>query len=265
MTAIRIEEKIFEKKREKGIGIIPYICAWDPDLSTTEKILWEFAELDLPCVELGFPFSDPVADGPTIQKAIVRALHNNPTFEAYLEFVENLNERGYPLPILCMTYYNILFKYGLKRVIEDSVKARLSGFIIPDLPLEESDAWINEIKKIPFSQRPATVFLVTPVTPISRVKRIAARSSGFLYYVSVAGITGARDKLPPDIVQNLKKIKSSINLPLGVGFGISKKEHIELLSPYADAVIIGSAIVKLIEKEKAPWKPIRTFLKSLMS
>ncbi len=254
-------EKLIRVKKEKGeVPFIPYITCWDPDLETTEAILWELAEVEPACIELGFPFSDPVADGPTIQKAVVRALKNKPSFDAFFEFIEKLNQKGYSVPLVCMTYYNIVYRYGLENTVKSALDSGLSGFIIADLPIEEARPWL----KVNKGKGLATIFLSAPTSSEERIKKIARCSSGFLYYVSLTGVTGARDKLPEDVVVRLELVKKLSSVPVGVGFGVSKKEHVEMLSPYADAIIIGSAIVKIVEEKgkKAP-NEIKRFLQAL--
>ncbi len=255
-----VERKIKKTKEKVGTSLVPYITCWDPDLETTGAILWEMAEEEPACIELGFPFSDPVADGPTIQKAVVRALKNKPSLEEFFEFVNDLNSKGYPVPLLCMTYYNIIYRYGLERAVEDAVSSGLAGFIIPDLPVEEAKPWLKANK----GKGLATVFLSAPTSSEERIKKIARASKGFLYYVSLTGITGARDKLPEDVVERLKLVKSLSRVPVAIGFGISKPEHVRLLNPHADALVVGSAIVKIVEeKGKNSPKDVRNFLKYL--
>ncbi|MCD6489108.1 MAG: tryptophan synthase subunit alpha, partial [Thermodesulfobacterium sp.] len=260
MKGAKYTQKSIERLKEKGeIPLIPYLTCWDPDLETTEAILWELVEIEPACIELGFPFSDPVADGPTIQKAVVRALKHRPTFEEFFEFIEKLNHKGYPVPLVCMTYYNIIYRFGLENTVEKALKAGLSGFIIADLPIEEAGSWL----KVNKGKGLATIFLATPTSSEKRIKKIAKVCSGFIYYVSLTGVTGARDKLPENVINRLKLVKKLSSVPVGVGFGVSKKEHVKMLAPYADAIIIGSAIVKIIEekKKKAP-KEIKKFLQS---
>ncbi len=255
-----IESLIKEKKRKGKSPLIPYITCWDPDLEVTEAILWELAEIEPACIELGFPFSDPVADGPTIQKAVVRALKNNPTFEEFFEFVEKLNQKEYPVPLVCMTYYNIIYRFGLEKTVKNALDSGLSGFIIADLPIEEATPWLKANR----GKGLATIFLTAPTSSEERIKKIAKVSSGFLYYVSLTGVTGERDKLPEDVITRLQLVKKLSPVPVAVGFGVSKKEHINMLSPYADAIIIGSAIVKIIEeKGKSAPREIKKFLKAL--
>ncbi len=256
-----LENRILASKKKGKTGFIPYITCWDPDLQTTEAILWEMAELEPVCIELGFPFSDPVADGPTIQKAVVRALKNQPTLEEFFEFVGKLRTRGFDIPLVCMTYYNIFFRFGLEKSAKFARDYGLNGFIVPDLPIEEADPWIKVNRK----KGIATVFLAAPTSSEDRIRRISRVSTGFLYYVSLTGITGARDKLPEDVVERLKLVKKLSEVPVAIGFGISKPEHVRLLAPYSDALVVGSALVRLVEESPAEApKKIKRLLKSLI-
>lgn len=247
------------KKKEK-IALIPYITAFDPNKKATLEFLKYIAEAEPLCIELGFPFSDPVADGPTIQKAMVRALQNSPTFEEYLDVVSHFKNKYPHIPVLSMTYYNIIFRYGLEKAIKDALSAKLDGFIIPDLPLEEAEPWLKLIRKTPL----AHIFLAAPTSDERRIKKLAKSTRGFLYYVSLTGVTGAREELPPDLKERLLNIKKWINVPLAVGFGISKPEHVFKLQPYVDAIVVGSALVRIIEENKVrAGKDLYKFLKTL--
>jgi len=259
-SAKLIEKRIREIKQSEKIAFIPYITCWDPDLETTEKILWELSKENPACIELGFPFSDPVADGPTIQKAIIRALKHKPSLSDFFSFVSYLKKKNFPVPILCMTYYNIIYRYNPEKAVEDALTHGVDGFIIPDLPIEEAKPWLT----ITRNSGLATVFLATPASPDERIKKIAKVSKGFLYYVSVTGITGERKNLPSELVDRLKRVKQLVKIPIGVGFGISSPSHVKLLAPYTDAVIIGSALVKLVENygKEAPIK-IKEFIQTL--
>lgn len=255
-----IEKRIKSFNKRGKIALIPYITAFDPDKSATFEFLKYIAEAEPACIELGFPFSDPVADGPTIQKAVVRALKNNPSFEEYLELVSQFKKSFPDIPIVCMTYYNIIYRYGLERTISEAFTSGLDGFIIPDLPMEEAGPWLRINK----GRGLGTIFLAAPTSGLERIKKMARLSKGFLYYVSLTGITGARDKLPEDLTLRLKNIRSLIKIPLAVGFGISRQEHVKMLSPYADALIVGSALVSIIEKEgKKAGPALKEFLLTL--
>ncbi len=255
-----IQERIKKLNSQGKISLIPYITGFDPEKKTTLEFLRYLAETEPACIELGFPFSDPVADGPIIQKAMVRALKNKPTVEEYFELVSEFKREFPEIPLICMTYYNIIYRFSLERIVEEALKAKLDGFIIPDLPIEEARDWV----KVNQGKGLATIFLAAPTSSLERIKKISRFSKGFLYYVSLTGITGVRDRLPEDLVLRLTQIKSLINIPLAVGFGISKVDHIRLLKPYAEALVIGSALVRIIEKEGALAGPfLKDFLLSL--
>lgn len=255
-----IERRIREQNAKNEVSLIPYITAYDPDKASTLEFLRYLAETEPASIELGFPFSDPVADGPTIQKAVVRALKNLPTFEDYLDLVHQFKTEFPQIPLLCMTYYNIVYRFGLERAVNEALKAGLDGFIIPDLPIEEARPWL----KVNRGKGLATVFLAAPTSSPERIKKIARYTRGFLYYVSLTGITGARDRLPEDLVSRLETIRGLIRVPLAVGFGISKREHVTLLKPYASSLVIGSALVNIIEKEGKKAGPhLRAFLLEL--
>lgn len=255
-----IEKRIKSFNQKGKVALIPYITAFDPEKKVTLEFLEYIAETDPACIELGFPFSDPVADGPTIQKAVVRALRNNPTFEEYLELVFQFKKNYPDIPVICMTYYNIIYRFGLERAVFRALDSGLDGFIIPDLPMEEAGPWL----KVNKGKGLATIFLAAPTSGTERIIKLSRLSKGFLYYVSLTGITGVRDKLPEDLTSRLKNIRSLIKIPLAVGFGISSPDHVKMLFPYADALIVGSALVSIIEKEGKKAGPLlKNFLLSL--
>jgi len=255
-----IERRLQEFKALEKVSLIPYITAFDPKGKTTLDFLRYLADAEPACIELGFPFSDPVADGPTIQKAMVRALKNRPTFEDYLELVSTFKKEFPQIPLLCMTYYNILYRFGLERTFVEALKVRLDGFIIPDLPMEEA----GPLLKTGRGKGLAVVFLAAPTSTEERIKKMAKLSRGFLYYVSLTGITGARSTLPEDLAQRLKRVRSFLKIPLAVGFGISRAEHVRMLRPYCEALVVGSALVNLIEKEgKKAGPSLKKFLLNL--
>ncbi len=260
--AEKVRQAIEEANRKARAALIPYLCAWDPDLETTRALLWALAEAGASVVELGFPFSDPLADGPTIQAATQRALRHQPSLEDFLEFVAGLYAEDYPLPIVVMGYYNPFFRFGLKRFAREAREAGLCGAIIPDLPLEEARPWLREARR----RGLASVMLVAPTTPAERLERIAQVSTGFLYYVSVTGITGARDRLPEDLALRLDLCREVSPVPVAVGFGIARPEQVKMLAPHAEAIVVGSALVKIVEAEgsRAPEK-VKRFVKDLVS
>src|SRR5690606_8457599 len=189
--------------------------------------------------ELGIPYSDPIADGPVIQASYTRALSNKVRLEGILGMLANTT-RQLPAPIVTMVSYAIVYRHGLERYCADAKAAGVAGLIVPDLPVEESPPLATICRNMNLS----LIQLVTPTTPRDRALRICETSSGFVYYVSVAGITGERTELPPDLVDNVGWLRSKTNLPICIGFGISTPEHVKLLSPVADGLIVGSALVR---------------------
>ena len=251
--------KGLKKKRKKAF--IVYITAGDPNLGTTEKLITGLEKSGVDLVEIGIPFSDPLADGPTIQKASQRALAKGANLKNILKMARSLRKKV-KLPLVFMTYYNLVAHYGLSSFVRDSVKAGVDGLIVPDLPPEEASALISAAQKHNF----ATIFLAAPTSTKDRLKNIAAKSKGFIYYVSLTGVTGARKKLPQDIVKNVKSLKRITKKPVCIGFGISNPEQARKLARLADGVIVGSAVIKIIEKnigKKDLHKKVSAFVKSL--
>ncbi len=244
MNRIKKVFKALEKKGQRAL--IPFITAGDPDLETTKQLIFTIEKSGGDILELGIPFSDPLADGPTIQTSSQRALKNEINLDKILALVKEVRPK-IKIPIVLMSYYNPLFKFGLEKLADYSKKIGVDGFIIPDLPVEESSHWI----KIAHLKKLDTIFLVAPTTPLSRARKIAQKTTGFIYYVSLTGVTGARKELPEDLIENLKKLREMTKKPIAVGFGISSPAHIRMLSPYADGLIVGSAIVHLIENAKS--------------
>jgi tryptophan synthase alpha chain len=238
----RIQNTFKGLKQKNEAAMIPFITAGDPFTDLTEELAVAMAENGADILELGMPFSDPLADGPVIQAASLRGLEAGMNTHNYLKLVQNIRRQS-QIPLVFMGYYNMVYQYGLKAFAEDAVSAGLDGAIIPDLPIEEADEWIAVARRAGLD----TIFLAAPTTPMERIERIAQRSRGFLYYVSVTGITGARQELPAELAQNLAMARKHAKLPVAVGFGISRPQQVAMLSQVADGVIVGSAIVRLIE------------------
>lgn len=239
----RIDRKFDELRQKQKKAFIPYICFGDPNISTTKNLVIELANGGADIIELGFPFSDPLADGRTIQKASQRALKNKITLKKYLDTVEDLRKKT-DLPLVIMSYYNPIFKYGEKKFVKKAHNAGLDGAIIPDLPPEEAQDLINLTKTYNFH----LIFLASPTSSDYRLKLIAEKSCGFIYYVSSTGVTGAREKLPFKIKQDVEKIKKLTTKPVCVGFGVSKNSHIKQINRFADGVVVGSAIIDVIDE-----------------
>ncbi|MDD3374612.1 MAG: tryptophan synthase subunit alpha [Candidatus Omnitrophica bacterium] len=241
----RIDQKFKSLSKQKKKAFIAFITAGDPNLKTTEELVLAFEKSGVDIVELGVPFSDPLADGPTIQEASYRALKNKVSIIKILDSVKRIRKVS-EIPICLMTYYNPVFHFGDTKFVAQAKAAGVDGVIIPDLPPEEASELIQEARKKDFS----TIFFLSPTTKKERISIIEKASSGFIYYVSIAGVTGARKALPKNLKENLKKIKRSIKKPLCVGFGISNAQQAKEISKCCDGVIVGSAIIKEIIKNK---------------
>ena len=239
----RISEK-FEELRQKGEGaLIAFVTAGDPKPELTPKIV-EVLSKHAGLVELGLPFSDPIADGPTIQGATDRALRAGTTPETILEIVREIRNSN-EVPLVVLTYYNPVFKMGVENFVRRFTEAGADGFIIPDLPVEEAEEMLRAVRKHGVDLIP----LVAPTSTPERLERICEASSGFLYAVSLLGVTGAREKLSDLVGPLIAGVRKFSRVPVAVGFGISKPEHVaELMRCGADGAIVGSAFVNLIAK-----------------
>ena len=241
----RIDKKFKELKGRGKKAFIAYITAGDPDLPMTRKIVLALEGSGADIIELGIPFSDPVADGPTIQAASQRALAGKVSLKKIFAMVKSLR-RATRIPLVFMTYYNPVFKFGPAQFFRACRETGVDGVIIPDLSVEEA----GEAAALGRENGIATIFLIAPTSLRPRIKEIAAKSRGFIYYVSLTGVTGARKALPPEILSNVKMIKSLTGKPVAVGFGISNAEQARSVARAADGVIVGSAIVKIIGEKK---------------
>ncbi len=227
------------KRREKTLII--YFCAGDPDLETTKKLVLTAAAEGADVVELGVPFSDPIADGPAIQAASTRALKAGTNLPKILEMVSEVRART-EVPIILMSYYNPLLRFGFDSFAVQASSCGVDGLIVPDLPLEESEELRSTIHKKNISMIP----LVAPTTPQKRLGSILASARGFIYCVSLTGVTGARKNIAPGIPQYLTRVKKQSSYPVALGFGISTNEQAREAASWCDGVIVGSAVVNLV-------------------
>ena len=235
----RIDQKFIELKKDKKKAFIAFVTAGDPDLQTTKHLVVELERKGVDIIELGVPFSDPLADGPIIQKASMRALRKGVTLKKILGLVKTLR-RTVKIPLVLMTYYNPVLQYGLRKFAVDAAGCGVDGIIVPDLPPEEADEFI-----LPLSTKGlALIFLLAPTSTLARMKMVSAKSKGFIYYVSSTGITGPRESLPPQIHRDVCRIKKHAKLPVCVGFGVSRPDQAKAVVRWADGVIVGSAIVR---------------------
>jgi tryptophan synthase alpha chain len=235
-------EAMFAANRAAGRkALAPFVTAGDPDADATVAVIEALHGAGASLCELGVPYSDPIADGPVIQASYTRALGHGLTLAGVFDIAKRASA-ACELPILAMASYSLVFRRGIDRFVADAVEAGLAGFVVPDLPLEESD----DLDAACRTAGLALVRLVTPTTPPDRAEAIAKKSTGFLYCVSVAGVTGARTELPPGLVDRVKWLKTKTDVPILVGFGISAPEQVRAVAAVADGVIVGSALVRRI-------------------
>lgn len=238
----RISETFAALRSRGEVALIPYITAGDPDLATTFHLVHELARQGADLIELGVPFSDPMADGPTHQRAAERALRSGTSIARVLDLAQNLR-RTLTVPLILFTYYNPVFRYGGERFARDARQAGVDGVLCVDLPPEEAD----ELKRETDRQDLDLIFLLAPTSSLSRVRTVLTRARGFVYYVAVTGVTGARATLPPDLGEMVRRIRAISPVPVGVGFGISSPEQAAEVASVADAVIVGSALSQILE------------------
>ncbi len=237
-------DRTFRQLRKKGKkAFVAFITAGYPDLKTTAELVLEFSRAGVDIIELGVPFSDPMADGPIIQEASQQALKKKVNLRAILDLVRALRKKT-EIPICLMTYYNPIFCFQEARFVKTAVACGVDGVIVPDLPPEESDGF----RKLAAGMNLATVFFIAPTTTASRAKLIARLSRGFIYYVSLTGVTGPRQALPADLRAHVKAIKKITDKPVCVGFGISTARQVAQIQKIGDGAIVGSAIVGKIKE-----------------
>jgi tryptophan synthase alpha chain len=246
----RISRRFAELRGSGEMGIVAYITAGDPSFAATLKLVIAITEAGADVIELGVPFSDPLADGPTIQRASERALKNGATLSRVIDLVRQIRKANSPaseVPIVLFSYYNPVFQMGLEKFAAAASSAGADGVLITDLTPEESE----DYRRIMTANRLDTVFLGAPTSTDERLEKIAACSSGFLYLISRTGVTGAKDALPDDLPALLRRARNVTQLPIAVGFGISLPGHVSVLGGLADAAVVGSALVSEIEKATA--------------
>ncbi len=239
----RIEKKFRELNDKGRTALVTYVTAGDPSIEMTPDIVLKLEESGADIIELGVPFSDPMADGPVIQLASERALKSGTTLKSVLESVKSIRRHS-DIPIILFGYYNPFLTYGLEKFASDAARAGADGVLVVDLPPEEA----SEFKVHTDNEGLNLIFLLAPTSTHERVNLIAEHASGFVYLVSVTGVTGVRTQVDGSLDSLCSEIKQTTRLPVGVGFGISSPEQVESISGFADAVIVGSAIVRLIEK-----------------
>jgi len=257
----RIETVFNQLKQRNQAGLIPFITAGDPDLDTTAELVRTLADAGADLIELGFPFSDPMADGPTIQAASERALAAGATLDKVLRMVREVR-RDCQVPLVLMGYYNPVFRYGIEKFAEDAADAGVDGLLLVDLPPEEATEITTYLKQAGI----AMITLLAPTTPPERMRKLASEAEGYLYYVSMTGVTGTQKVRPDDIREAVEELKSMTDIPVGVGFGITTPQDAAAVGRFADGVVVGSALVKIIEEygsDSELLPKVRQFIESL--
>lgn len=238
-------DRTFARLRERGEkALIPYVMLGDPDLATTEEWVRAAAEAGADLLEIGIPFSDPLADGPVLQRSAERALTQKVRLADALPLVRRVRATV-EIPLLLMTYYNLVFQYGDERLAHDAAAAGVDGLIVPDLPPEEA----GPLEAAARAAGVHLIYLIAPTTPTARIKMIAERGGGFLYYVSLTGITGAKLPALEQVEQGVARIQRATDLPVAVGFGVSTPEEAGRLGRAADGVIVASALIKRVQAQ----------------
>jgi len=245
-NSTRISRRFTELREGGLLGIVAYISAGDPSLDATHRFVLALAEAGADVIELGVPFSDPLADGPTIQRASERALKAGTTLAGVLDLVRRIRQSS-QVPIVLFGYYNPFFQMGLEKFAAAASSAGVDGVLTTDLTPEESD----DYRRVMAEHHVDTVFLGAPTSTDERLAKIAQVSSGFLYLISRTGVTGAKDALPDDLPALLRRARAVTKLPIAVGFGISLPGHVSVLGGLADAAVVGSALVSEIEQAKS--------------
>ncbi|HXT11373.1 MAG TPA: tryptophan synthase subunit alpha [Candidatus Angelobacter sp.] len=259
----RIEERFARLKREGKKGFVVYIGAGDPNLEATRQLALAFDQAGVDIVELGVPFSDPLADGLVNQLAAQRGLESGATPPKVLETVAAVRKES-QVPIVLYIYFNLIHKVGMEKFISDAARAGVDGLLVLDLPPEESDNYEALMRKAGL----CNIYLVAPTTPEDRIALIVKRGAGFIYYISREGVTGMQQKISDTIGSMVAKIRANTNLPIAIGFGISNPEQAKTVAQHAEAIVVGSAVVNQIaEHGKDPGMVSRVgnFVKTLVS
>lgn len=239
----RISDTFARCKAENRPALMPYLMIGYPDLATSEQILLSLVEAGADLLEIGTPFSDPLADGTTVQRAGQVSLSNGTRLRDCIDLVKRVRDAGVQVPMMLMGYYNPIVKYGVEEYAADCAAAGVDGFIVPDLPIEESD----RLRTAANEHSLDLIFLVAPTTTDNRLEMVGEVGSGFVYCVAVTGVTGARESMSDTIAPYIQRVKSFVDLPLGVGFGISTPNNVTEVSKIADGAIVGSALINYMD------------------
>lgn len=257
MSGLEHISSAFNTVRSEGrMAFMPYFTLGFPTQSASVQIVTAIAQSGADLIELGIPFSDPLADGPTIQHSTQVALEHGTSVRLCLEMTAQLRASGVLQPLLLMGYYNPILSYGIARFVAEAAQAGADGLIVPDLPPEEAGELENHCR----SSQLALVFLVAPTSTPERLELIAARSTGFLYLVSLTGVTGARTQVSSGLEEFIARVRAATSLPLAVGFGISTPEHARQVGRLAEGVIVGSALIHAVEQSDRPVEAAAAFV-----
>jgi tryptophan synthase alpha chain len=249
----RIAEKFAELKKSGEAALIPFVTAGDPDLTTTYKILQALQEGGADCIEVGIPFSDPTADGPTIQRSSERALNHGLSLPRIFQLLRKFR-RISKIPVILFGYFNPIFHYGLENFCRAAARAGVDGVLCVDLPPEES----AELRHCTDAEGLDLIFLLAPTSGADRVQLVASKGRGFVYYVSVTGVTGARQAFDDHLRSQVARVRRATSLPVGVGFGISTPKQAAWIATFADAAVVGSALVERIERARGSGEKARS-------
>jgi tryptophan synthase alpha chain len=243
----RIGRRFAELRQARELGLVAYLTAGDPSLDATAEIVLAAAEAGADVIELGVPFSDPIADGPVIQRASERSLRGGTTLEGIFDLVTRLR-RSSEVPLVLFSYFNPILQMGLENFARRAAEAGADGVLVTDMTPEEGGEYRRIVRAVGLD----TIFLAAPTTPAERIAQIAAVTTGFLYLVSRTGVTGQRDRLPEDLAGLVARARRATSLPLAVGFGLSQPEHLRALVGQVEAAVVGSALVAEIERAPSP-------------
>ena len=260
-TSNRITQTFEELRQKAETALIPYIMAGDPSLAETESLVLALEQAGADLIELGVPFSDPIADGPVIQKAAERALLSGTSLRRILDTVKTLRAKT-QIPLILMTYYNTIMAMGEETFCQEAVAAGVDGIIVPDMPPEEADTLHQEAE----THGPCLIYLLAPTSTTTRKIEVIQRTQGFIYYVSITGITGAKLQGLTDVEKNVRALQKKSKKPIAVGFGIATPEDAKHMASFADGVIVGSALVKKIEEyqqDPSLIQHVSTFIQQL--
>ncbi len=259
----RLIQKIKEAKKRRSKLFCAYLTFGYPSFSSTERLIQQLERAGTDILELGFPFSDPLADGPTIQHSSSEAIKNGATIQSAFRLIKSLRKKGLKFPVLFFSYLNPIMHYGISRFIRQLHQSGFDGLVVPDLPPEEGRMWESWFRKFNISM----VYLAAPTSSKERLNEIAKHTNGFLYYVSLKGVTGVRNSVPDDLIKRIKSIKKICDKPVLVGFGVSDEKQARMISRSADGIIVGSAIVSCLKNgrrgERAALSLVSRLIRSM--